>query len=208
MTVMYTRKAQASGWLVVGLVGSTDRAALCEYTRVRITREGGGKTYFIIEDGYVEPGREAWLSTPNVARYLSRTGPCPAAMMSVTYVGAPAYEDSPFKGHLRQQWARMSFPGNTAIVTLNSIWDGRFSPIPPGMHAIMVPDNSHGKTPTSGYVAATPGMVGNDVWFPIGLHGSLVNSTRYIHVGHLSEGCVTVHQLEKMDSSVPVFDFT
>ncbi len=40
-------------------------------------------------------------------------------------------------------------------------------------------------------------MVGNDVWFPIGLYGSLTNSGRYVHVGHLSEGCVTVHQLEQ-----------
>jgi len=46
---------------------------------------------------------------------------------------------------------------------------------------------------TAGYVAATPGMVG----FPIGLNGTMQNSSRYIHVGHLSEGCVTVHELEK-----------
>ena len=44
---------------------------------------------------------------------------------------------------------------------------------------------------------ATPGMVGNDIWFPIGLNGSTVNSSRYIHVGHLSEGCVTTHELKK-----------
>lgn len=41
------------------------------------------------------------------------------------------------------------------------------------------------------------GMVGNDTWFPIGLGNSLNNSSRYIHVGHLSEGCVTVHELGK-----------
>jgi hypothetical protein len=40
-------------------------------------------------------------------------------------------------------------------------------------------------------------MIGNDVWFPIGLSGAPTNSSRYIHVGHLSEGCVTVHDLPK-----------
>jgi hypothetical protein len=62
---------------------------------------------------------------------------------------------------------------------------------------MLAPDYSHKAISTAGYASATPGMIGNDVWFPIGLFGSSSNSSRYIHVGHLSEGCVTVHQLEK-----------
>lgn len=196
MTARYTRKAELSGWLLVKLSKSGGFTALCEYTRVDVLREAAGRTFFKIADGYIAVGEEASLSTANAAKYLSGTGPGAAAMMSVAYAGAPTEEDSPFKGHLKQQWAKLTFPGHTLTVTLNSIWNGRYSPIPPGMHAILAPDNSHAKTPTTGYVAATPGMVGNDVWFPIGLHGAMVNSSRYIHVGHLSEGCVTVHQLE------------
>lgn len=67
----------------------------------------------------------------------------------------------------------------------------------PGTHSILTPDYSHKLISTEGYAAATPGMVGNDVWFPIGINASLQNSSRYVHVGNLSEGCVTVYQLER-----------
>ena len=66
-----------------------------------------------------------------------------------------------------------------------------------GTHSVLSPDYSHQLISTSGYAAATPGMVGNDVWFPIGLHGSLENSSRFVHVGNFSEGCVTMYQLER-----------
>lgn len=82
-------------------------------------------------------------------------------------------------------------------MTLNSVWGGTYTPIPKGTHAILAPDYSHQAISTAGYAAATPGMVGNDVWFPIGLNGSADNSSRYVHVGNLSEGCVTVYQLER-----------
>ena len=72
-----------------------------------------------------------------------------------------------------------------------------YSPIVTGTHAILAPDYSHAKISTAGYVAAVPGIVGNDVWFPIGLNGSAQNSGRYIHIGNLSEGCITVYDLTK-----------
>jgi len=48
------------------------------------------------------------------------------------------------------------------------------------------------------------GMHGNDVWFPIGLHGSSTASGRYIHVGHLSEGCITQHDLTRWNA---IYDY-
>lgn len=197
MTDRYTRRAEASGWLSVRLTRSGQLASLCEYTKVSVTRETSERTFFTIADGFIAVGEEASLAKANAAKYLSATGPSGAATLTVTYKGAPSYEDSPFKGRLLQQWAELEFAGQKATVTLNSVWDMGFTPVPPGMHAILAPDYSHTKTSTAGYVQATPGMIGNDVWFPIGLSGSLVNSSRYVHVGHLSDGCVTVHQLER-----------
>jgi hypothetical protein len=193
----FTRRAEASGWLSVRLSKTGQLTSLCEYTRVNAIRETNGRTYFTIADGSIAVGEEASLTMANAARYLSADGPGGAVAVVVTYAGAPAEEVSTFKGKLRQQWANLSFGGQTATVTLNSIWNGSFQPIAPGTHAILVPDYSHKAISTAGYAAATPGMIGNDVWFPIGLLGSSSNSSRYIHVGHLSEGCVTVHQLEK-----------
>lgn len=197
MAAKYTRRADNSGWLSVRLTRTGQLSALCEYTQVDVTREAGGRTYFKIVDGYISVGEEASLTSSNAARYLSATGPSSAASLVVTYTGAPVEEVSRFKGRLTQQWAELSFNGQTARVTLNSVWGGAYSPIAPGTQAILAPDYSHATISTAGYAAATPGMFGNDVWFPIGLGGSLQNSSRYIHVGHLSEGCVTVYQLEQ-----------
>jgi hypothetical protein len=193
----FTRRAEASGWLSVLLSRTRQLTSLCEYTRVNVTRDSNGRTYFTIADGFISVGEEASLTTANAGRLLSDVGPGDGVMVTVTYAGAPAEEVSPFKGRLKQQWATLSFGAQTATVTLNSVWDGRFQPIAVGTHAILAPDYSHKAISTAGYAAATTGMIGNDVWFPIGLGGSATNSSRYIHVGHLSEGCVTVHQLEK-----------
>ena len=150
-------------------------------------------------DGYNYVGREASVSKEHAEQYLSDVGPQGPAMVNVRYVGAPSYEVSPFKGRLLQQWGELTVPGIvTAKITLNSFVNPRYTAIPPGTHTILAPDSSHARNAsTAGYAAATPGMVGNDIWFPIGLNGSGINSTRYIHVGHLSEGCVTCHDLNK-----------
>jgi hypothetical protein len=197
MATKYTRRPDSTGWLSVRLTSTGQLAALCEYTQVDVTREAGGRTYFKIVDGYVSVGEEASLTSLNAARYLSAAGPSGIASLVVTYVGTPVEEVSRFKGRLTQQWADLSFDGQTARVTLNSVWGGVYSPIAEGTHAILAPDYSHAAISTAGYAAATPGMVGNDVWFPVGVGGSMQNSSRYIHVGHLSEGCVTVYQLER-----------
>ncbi len=198
--IRYTRRADQSGWLTVRLTKLDRLTSLCEYTQVTVLREDHGRTYFKILDGYVSAGEEASLTTANAALYLSKTGTMGAASVTVEYQGALADELSEFKGKLKQQWAKLSFDGQTALVTLNSVWNSSYSAIPPGTHTILAPDYSHHSISTAGYVTATPGMVGNDVWFPIGVNGSTENSSRYIHVGHLSEGCVTVHELGKWNA--------
>jgi hypothetical protein len=193
----YTRRADSTGWLSVRLTDGGSLAALCEYTEVQILREREGRTYFKIMDGTISVGKEASLKTENAAKYLSTTGPGGAASITVTYVGKPVEAVSSFKGKLTQQWADLAFNGQTARVTLNSIWDSTYTPIATGTHTILAPDYSHAAISTAGYAAAAPGTVGNDVWFPIGLDGSTTNSSRYIHIGNLSEGCVTVYELGK-----------
>jgi len=200
-TRKFTRRAENSGWLVVRLAATRQEIALCEYTKVELTRESAGIVYFKIVDGnsgFV--GQEALLHKKNADLYLSDVGPRAPATVNVRYTGDPAWEVSPFKGRLLQQWAIETFNGTNAQVTLNSVWGGRFTPIPVGVHKIFAPDRSHQNIPTTGYVAVTPGMHGNDVWFPIGLHGGAVPSGRYLHVGHLSEGCITSYELQKWNA--------
>lgn len=58
------------------------------------------------------------------------------------------------------------------------------------------PDNSHANISTAEYRNSLPGKIkANDVWFPIELAGTTGNSSHYVHIRHLSEGCLTVHDL-------------
>ena len=193
----YIRLAEDThGWVDVRLKSTGDRYSLCEYTKVGMIRDEDDRTYFRVLDGPIAKGKVVWMNSTDAKYFLQRT---PAAVsmetLRVTY-SRMGEEDSPFKGHLRQQWATLSVAGQNVTVTLNSVWNGVFTPIPPGLHRIMTPDYSHAKTSTEGYRNKYPGKIkANDVWFPIELEGSTGNSSRYIHIGHLSEGCVTVRDI-------------
>jgi len=168
---------------------------------VEVVRELAGRVYFRVADGNSEHlGKEASLKKENADRFLSDTGPGGPASLRVHYVGTPTEEVSPFKGRLKQQFGIADFGRNHARVTLNSVWDRSYTPVPAGNHRIMAPDQSHANISTAGYRSATPGLRCTDVWFPIELEGQPGNSGRYVHAGHLSEGCVTVYELIKWNA--------
>lgn len=141
-------------------------------------------------------GQEAWVSTKNEKYLTSKPPQSKTAFVMVRYSGKPIKAYSIYKGWLIQQWARLTTGnGISAYVTLNSEWNSH-SPIAIGQHFIMAPDRSHANISTEGY-AKSAGAIYTDVWFPIQLAGQRKASSRYIHIGHLSEGCVTVHELTK-----------
>ena len=182
------------GWMGA-LRQSGSKIQLCEFTKVVMIKDEDGRTYFRIMDG-PHSGRLASMPA-DIAKLCLRNTPSRQSteILKVRY-GKIGDEDSPFKGRLRQQWATLTLGGQTITVTLNSIWDGGFSSIPPGHHRIMTPDRSHANISTEDYRNSYPGKIkANDVWFPIELEGRSGHSSRYIHIGHLSEGCVTVHDI-------------
>ena len=195
--IKYTRRPDDSGWLGVLLSASSSLGFLCEYTKVEMLKETVDRAFFRIADGNSDHvGKEASLKKENADKFLADIPPSGPATLQVCYAGPPSEESSPFKGSLTQQWAKAEFNGKQAVVTLNSVWDGTFTPIATGAHKIMAPDNSHANISTRGYRSATDRLRCTDVWFPIQLKGGVGNSGRYVHVGHLSEGCVTVHELK------------
>lgn len=204
VTTRYIRDDEATfGWVKVGLANGGFES-LCEFTKVTLIKHEGGKTYFRIADGWRSVGQVAWLSEAH-ADHLSDKAPTVAATTLHVRYGIKSEEVSPFKGPLMQQWGTLDVAGQHVAVTLNSVWNGAFSPIPPGTHKIMVPDASHAKISTLGYRDSLPGRIkGNDCWFPIELSGTPGNSSRYVHIGHLSDGCVTVHELAKWNA---VYDY-
>jgi hypothetical protein len=193
------------GWLKIKLSPSQKEVSICEYTKVTMVKSEGGRTYFMVADGLSSVGLTASLSDENAKRLLLKTPPSAAIVTVKVKYGVREEEHSPFKGPLLQQWGTLNVSRQPITVTLNSVWTGEFSPMPVGIHRIMAPDYSHAKTSTRGYRNAYPGKIkGNDAWFPIELAGTTGNSTRYVHIGHLSEGCVTVHQIERWNV---VYDF-
>jgi hypothetical protein len=89
----FTRRAEPSGWLTVKLSSSHRPIALCEYTKVELTRQQGGLTYFKVADGNSEfVGQEAYLHDNNVAVCLSDTGPRGAASVTVRYAGITQHD--------------------------------------------------------------------------------------------------------------------
>ncbi|WP_432261255.1 hypothetical protein [Cupriavidus sp. TMH.W2] len=186
------------GWLKVALEGG-GFTFLCEYTKVTMVATRNGRTYFKIADGWSGyTGHTASLSEENAAKHLMKTAPTVATEIVRVKYDARREEVSPFKGRLLQQWATLCVKGQPITVTLNSVWNGAFTPISPGTHRVMAPDTSHAQISTRGYRDTFPSRIkANDVWFPIELAGTTGNSSRYIHIGHLSEGCVTVHEIER-----------
>lgn len=67
----------------------------------------------------------------------------------------------------------------------------RWSIIPDGTYKIMAPDAPHGHTER--YRPNQDKSYYDTVWFPI----EYENKTRYLHIGHFSEGCVTVTNIIK-----------
>ena len=184
-------------------VGVTDKGVgICEYMKVELTREAQGLVYFKILDdnsGLVRAGEECFLHKGAADKYLSDVGPVEQPAIVRVQYGEKTKQFTPFKGQeYLQQWATESFNGITANVTLNSIWGQQFTPLVPGHYTIFAPNQSHGNISTAGYVQATPGLRCTDVWFPIGT--GQIASSRFIHVGNISEGCITTYELSRWDA--------
>lgn len=206
VTTKYVRRADDKGWLGFRPMFSHEASFiyLCEYTKLVMVKASEKYAHFQVKDGnsgFI--GKEVALSHRNVPLYLSDIGPEKnAATIRVKYANLEKGVRSEIKNFaFTQQWAVAEFSGISARVTLNSVWGRAFTPIAPGRHRIMAPDFSHAEVDTSGYRAAYPGkIICTDVWFPIALEGTETNSTRYIHIGHVSEGCVTLYELIKWNA--------
>ncbi|VXC25191.1 conserved hypothetical protein [Burkholderia sp. 8Y] len=205
--VRYVRLDEDTHGTVGARIGSSDRNSvqLCAYTKVALLKEEGGRIYFRIIDGPYRDSGTASMKTEDAAHYLRGTPPTESNETLKVKYGRLGEENSPFKGRLQQQWGILKVGGENVTVTLNSVWGGRFTPIAPGRHRIMTVDGSHAHISTEGYRNTYPGRIkANDAWFPIELEGTKGNSSRYVHIGHLSEGCVTVHDILKWNT---VYDF-
>ena len=209
--LLFTKSVDESGWLLVKLEPSGERVAICEFTKVAITKEDERVHFLILEGRYKK--RSASLSKENKAKCLVDAKRGPGAKLTAKIIGRKNEASVP-KGDGRlynQLFATLSFDGQTARITLDSDIDfiennpmsphagqrRHSQPLPKGTYKIRTPEAAGKQDYTDFYVTRPggyPGLKYHTVWFPVDYAGNYNSS--FVHVGNISEGCVTTYQLE------------
>lgn len=209
--LLFTKSVDESGWLVVKLEPSGERVAVCEFTKVAITKEDDRVHFLILEGRYKK--RTASLSKENRSKCLVDVKRGSGAKLTATITGRRKEASIPIgDGRLYNQlFATLSFNGQTARITLDSdinfiesnpmspyVGQLRHSqPLPKGIYKIRTPESAGKQEYTDFYVSRPggyPGLRYHTVWFPVDYAGNYNSS--FVHVGNISEGCVTTYQLE------------
>ncbi|MBP5100778.1 hypothetical protein [Pseudomonas protegens] len=185
-----------SGWLLVGMdnVPRENWPFLFKYCKVTLTFTKDQKTYFKILEG-AHKGKTAFLSEANAKEYLGKIAPKKKPVELVMVYGRfnDKWMSITRDRALPQQLANGTLDGIHFEAAMNTVWGLIYSPIPPGTYSILLPDVPHAKDYTEPYKAEYPNLSHHQVWFPID-HG---DKSRYVHVGNVSEGCVTVVSLNR-----------
>lgn len=74
-------------------------------------------------------------------------------------------------------------------------------PLPKGVYKILAPESAKDARYTSFYrtgAGGDPGLKYDTVWFPI--EYAKTHNSNFVHVGNLSEGCVTMYELGKWNA--------
>jgi len=198
--VLYSRRADNAGWLDVKLSDGR-RVSVSEYVRVIFLRQENGRIYYRIDDeGCEYNGWEASSNETTLNRYWVTEPPTvDNYIIRVKYLPSSIERSVVRNQDLMHEWGRLAVDGRDIRVTLNTQPGRGYAPIPVGTHKILRPDRSHANIPTTGYVNHVTNSLGgtcygNDTWFPIEVGGQI--TSRYVHIGHWSDGCVTVYELE------------
>ena len=160
-------------------------------------------TWFVIQDGG-HSGMTARLSEANAKEYLGKKAPMQTGVnIMIQRQKIEEIYSRTRKQIIMHETAMLRVNGLQMKITLNSIVKGsdreqeEHTPLPPGQYRVRLPDVPHDKNATALYRAVeAPDLKNDQVWFPI----EYGNNSRYIHVGHLSHGCVTIMQLEQWNA--------
>jgi hypothetical protein len=195
--VAYVNLVFDDGWLMAAVGASSQRIALCKFTKVEITESRGGRTYFSVLEG-PHVGRLLSLKDENALKHLGAAPPfrTPAELVVTYGKYMPGWVSVARRNEkLDQQFAQLSAGPLSLQVTMNTVWDAAYTPLPAGEYDVLVPDVPHNKAYTDFYRKSESSLRYDQVWFPI----KFGNNSRYVHVGNVSEGCVTVTDLAHWD---------
>ncbi|MDR0807380.1 MAG: hypothetical protein LBN41_11715 [Enterobacteriaceae bacterium] len=210
--IRYVKSIDTSGWLWVKLEPSKENVYLCEFTKVLLVKDESGRSYFSIMEGpYAK--KTASLSSVNAKKCLIQIKRSLGANIIVIISGRQWVISKPRNNTgYNQLVSILNFNGDTAKITLDSDIDyeetnsnspyfrkvRHSSPLPKGEYKILAPDYPKDTSMTSFYrnnYGGYPDLKYDSVWFPIEYAGN--QNSSFVHVGHLSEGCITISQLDK-----------
>lgn len=210
----FTKAPDTTGWLKVRREPSGEFAYLPEFVKVVISKEGE-RTHFLILEGMYK-GETASLTKENADKCLVSAKRGAGAKIVAKTVGRQYLISKPRRNEgFNQLVATLYFDGQSAMITLDSDVpfreelpghpnDGkvvRSKPLPKGTYRIMAPQYAGAARNTAFYVTnpgGNPDLKYHTVWFPI--EYAPTKNSNFVHVGNLSEGCVTMYDLTKWNS--------
>lgn len=205
----YTKSPDKSGWLKVQLEPSKKLVFLSEFVKVSITKEDSRTSFMILEGDH--KGKIASLKHENAVTCLVSLARGNGAKLVAKIRGREKLYSKPRNDTHNQLVATLHFNGQTAMLSLDSDVIFKESapgpdfgklkqskPLPKGTYKILTPQIAHDPDNTAFYVTypgGNPDLKYHTVWFPI--EYAPTGNSNFVHVGNLSEGCVTVYDLSK-----------
>lgn len=210
----FVKSVDQSGWLRVKLEPTGKDGYLCEFTKVAISKEESRVHFLIMEGTY--KGSTASLSKENADACLVNAKRGAGAKL-VVKVGTRQWVRSKPRNNEEhnQLMSTLFFDGQSASITLDSEIPyeernrlspnfgtmQRSKPLPKGVYKILAPTEPHKAAYTEFYVTASggnPDLKYHTVWFTV--ENKDTHNSNFVHLGNLSEGCVTVYDLTKWNA--------
>ena len=185
--IRWVTKDLSDGWVAVRL-DSGGRVSLPSYLKVAVYKEEPGRSYFTILEG-VNKGRKASVGQLKGKSVLvDAVVPSPGATV-----------------RLNRDQQRLWYGTKGPFFAFSGAFTGAkvWTAVPRGTYTLQIPDFPH---PSNRYSAYTPYQT---TWFLILGKGVATENGRYLHLGELSEGCVTVRAFvfdPKAPSQSPGFE--
>ena len=211
----YVNKVGEDGWVTIIVEG--EYKPIYKYTKLTLLKlnKDGDRVIFRIEEGAFKGKYGSMRIEGGVKEHLSDTAPIinAAAKITLKYGKRKKNWQSNIRTNLNtgmpliydQQLATLTIGNISVEVTLNTEWNsGRRKPLDVGTYEIALPDFPHPQKYTQAYkVGGKPNQNGtlvggktvkyHTVWFPI----YPLSEQRYLHIGHVSHGCVTIIDYHK-----------
>ena len=200
--IRYVRIAPPSDGWVGALNSSKVRIPLCEYTKIKLLDKRDGRIFFRLLDGNSgHVGEILSMKESGAIEHFFRGKRGGGITIKIQNFSFEEYVYSIQRNNqeLIQCSGELKYEDLIIPITLSTrSLDGYYKdkPLPVGTYNIMAPDYPHSGSYSRFYRQDRMTGQFDLVWFPI----EFEENTRYLHMGHISDGCVTVTNINNWES--------